>query len=129
MTGDVIGGDITYASNDEGIYASETNGRRNYGFGPPHNSCYMFFGSYTHHAVSRVVQGTRVVILFLYQPRIRFHYLIFMFGKRPEQCPGCFRLFKTRQSLREHVQDICSGQVIFNRFKEDGYMFDPKKEL
>ena len=28
MTGYVNGGDLSYASNDEGIYASETNGKR-----------------------------------------------------------------------------------------------------
>jgi hypothetical protein len=129
MVGHVNGGSVTYASNDEGIYASKTNGRRNYRLTPPHNSCYMFFGSYTHHAVSRVVEGTRIAIIFFYQPHIRFHELIFLFGKQHEQCPGCFGIFKTRAKLRFHVKNNCNGKVLFNRFKEKRYNFNPEKEL
>ncbi len=129
MTGNVNGGCVSYSNNDDGVYASERNGRYNYGFTPPHNSCYMFFGSYTHHAVSRVIEGTRLAFVFFYQPHIRFHELIFKFGRQPEQCPCCFGLFENRQYLRFHVQNVCEGRVLFNRFKEKGYRFNPEKEL
>lgn len=126
ITGDVDGGWVSYSPNDDGAYIlhKENNTR----FVPPHNSCYMLFGSYVQHAVGRVNRGTRISIIFFYKPEIRFHLLIFSWGQRPEQCPGCFGLYKHRAQLRRHVKN-CSKTVMFNRFKEDGYNFNPNVEL
>lgn len=124
-TGAVRGGKICYANTDEGSWNANTN--YNYEFTPPHNSTYMFFGSYAHHAVGSITEGIRVSIVLFYQPKIRFKLLIYMWGKKTMQCPDCYKLSSNRKSLLQHRLS-CLKQVSFNRFKEENWNFDPSKE-
>ena len=75
-------------------------------------------------------KGTRIAIIFFFQPAIKFQELIFMVGVRPEQCPDCYCLFKSRKCLYQHQQGgKCLKTVLFNRFKEKtAIIFDPKTE-
>jgi hypothetical protein len=128
-TGEVDGGWVSYSSYDNGYY-SRLHHTLNTKFIPPHDSFYMIFGSYAQHAVSRVSKGTRISLVFFYQPQIRFHLLIFKWGMKTEQCPMCFSLFESRETLRQHfIRGCCEGKVSFNRFKEKKYQFNPDKEL
>ncbi len=122
VIGDVKGGEVTYSNSDDGLWSKHSN--YNHKFKPPHNSCYMFFGSFVQHAVSSVKSGTRISIVFFFQPKISFKLLVYMWGKKPEQCPSCYRLFSERKNLLRHRRDWCTETIAFDRFKQGKFFVE-----
>ena len=67
--------------------------------------------------MSRVLSGTRIAMVFFFQPRINFKLLVYVWGRKPEQCPDCYRLFGLRKDLYRHQRECCLKAIAFDRFK------------
>ena len=78
----------------------------------------MIFGSYVEHGVRRIVQGTRISIIFFYKVNTTFDKLLFMWNKKPKQCQYCLKSFSNKYSLGKHF-NICTKKISFSRFKDE----------
>lgn len=119
------GGEVSYSDADSGVYAR--NHEFNGSYTPPHNSCYMIFGSYVEHAVAGMVSGKRIVVVMMFKINVSFKKLIYMWGTKPGrvQCPHCYLLYDNDDSLRKHN---CGHVVLYSRFKDGKYIFDESKK-
>lgn len=79
----------------------------------------MIFGSYVEHGVRRILEGTRISIIFFYKVDTTFNELLLLWNHKPEQCQFCLNSFSNKDSLRKHYK-ICKKKILFSRFKDEG---------